>query len=129
MTVADTHAILWLTLQPDLLTPSAGLALMEARRTGTLCIAGITLHEIANQVKRGRVQVNASLTVYLQFLESSFKLLSITASVADRACQFGRAYPKDPADRLIGATAIVHRAKLVTKDTKIHASKEVECIW
>ncbi len=129
MTVADTHAVLWLTLQPELLSASAGLALTDARSAGTLCVADITLHEIAQQVRRGRVEINASLHDYLQFLETSFTLLNITASIADRASQFGRAYPKDPADRLIGATAIVYHAKLVTKDTKIHASKEVECIW
>ena len=129
MTVADTHAVVWLTLQPGLLSALAELELTDARSAGTLCIADITLHEIAQQVKRGRIEINASLHNYLSFLETSFTVLTISASIADRASQFGRAYPKDPADRLIGATAIVHHAKLVTRDTKIHASKEVECIW
>ena len=35
----------------------------------------------------------------------------------------------DPADRLIGATAIVHRAPLLTIDEKLRAVPGLETIW
>ena len=47
----------------------------------------------------------------------------------EQSIRFSPAYPNDPADRLIGATAIVHGMRLVTIDKKIRATKEVDCIW
>ncbi len=35
----------------------------------------------------------------------------------------------DPADRLIAATAILHRATLVSSDAKLRKLKEVAVIW
>jgi len=35
----------------------------------------------------------------------------------------------DPADRLIGATARLHRAALITSDAKLRKLKEVTTIW
>ncbi len=129
MIVVDTHALLWLTQEPKQLSALASQTLMQARAEGALAIADITLSEIAYAVTRGRVTIDHPLPVYLRFVESLFRVLPIDSQVAERAMYFRPPYPKDPADRLIGATAIVHHAKLVTRDTKIHASKEVECIW
>ena len=38
-------------------------------------------------------------------------------------------YPKDPADRIIGATALVEGLPLLTADRAIRGSKTVETIW
>lgn len=129
MIVVDTHALLWLTQEPKQLSALASETLIEARADGVLAIADITLNEIAYLVTRARVTIDSPLPIYLRFIESLFRVLPIDAQIAERAMHFRPPYPKDPTDRLIGATAIIHHAKLVTKDTKIHASKEVECIW
>ena len=129
MIVVDTHALLWLTQEPKQLSALASQTLMESRANGDLAIADITLSEIASAVTRGRVTIDSPLPVYLRFVESLFRVLPINSQIAERAMYFRPPYPKDPADRLIGATALVHHARLVTKDTRIHASKEVECIW
>ena len=39
------------------------------------------------------------------------------------------AYPKDPADRIIGATALVEGISLVTADEDIRKSKALRTIW
>jgi PIN domain nuclease of toxin-antitoxin system len=54
-------------------------------------------------------------------------VLAITPDIAATAA----ALPihGDPADRLIVATAIVHRAPLVTKDQRIRAAGVVETLW
>ena len=38
-------------------------------------------------------------------------------------------YPKDPADRIIGATAPVEGLSLITADRAIQRSKVVHTIW
>jgi PIN domain nuclease of toxin-antitoxin system len=129
MIVVDTQAVIWLTQANSQLSKAAEQALARGRIEGSLAISDITLREIAMLVSRGRVIVSTPLEVYLEFIESLFKILPITAKVADRSVRFGPNYPNDPADRIIGATAIVHGAKLVTKDELIRASGEVDCVW
>ena len=129
MIVVDTHAVIWLTQEQDMLSTAARVALMEGRREGRLAIADITLQEIAFQVVRGRVVVSAPLEGYLRFIESLFRVLPITGEIAERSVHFSPLFPRDPADRLIGATALVHGARLVTRNELIHASGEVQCIW
>jgi PIN domain nuclease of toxin-antitoxin system len=38
-------------------------------------------------------------------------------------------YPKDPVDRMIGATAIVEGLKLITADRAMRKSRAVTTIW
>ena len=78
---------------------------------------------------QGGIRVSASLIEYLQQLERTFVVLPITASIADRSMHFSENYPKNPTDRIIGATALVHGVQLVTADKKIRASGEVNCVW
>jgi PIN domain nuclease of toxin-antitoxin system len=129
MILVDTQAVIWLTQANLKLSKVAERTLTDGRREGTLAVADITLREIAMLVSRGRVIVSSPLEIYLEFIESLFKVLPITAKIAERSVRFGTAYPNDPADRIIGATAIVHGAKLVTKDELIRASGEVDCVW
>lgn len=78
---------------------------------------------------KGRMVLPTPLTAYLRYLETTFIVLPITAAIAERSTLFGRGYPSDPTDRLIGATALVHGLQLVTADRGIIASGEVDCIW
>jgi PIN domain nuclease of toxin-antitoxin system len=49
----------------------------------------------------------------------SFRLLPITPEIALRAYEWPEDFHGDPADRLIAATASVHRLTLVTSDEKL----------
>ena len=129
MIVVDTHAVIWLTQDQELLSVAASAAMIKGRREGRLAIADITLREIAMQIRRGRLSVSSPLDVYLHFIESLFNVLPVDGRIAERSTRFGSTYPNDTADQLIGATAIVHGASLVTKDEGIRSSGEVNCIW
>ena len=129
MIALDTHTAIWLTQDKAKLSGAARRALVEGRIEGGLAIADITLREIAMLVSYGRVSVSTPLGMYLRFVESLFRVLPVTAEIAEQSVRFSPAYPNDPADRLIGATAIVHGMKLITIDKRIRASKEVDCIW
>jgi PIN domain nuclease of toxin-antitoxin system len=127
--VVDTHAAIWLTQEPTQLSSEATRVMAEAREAGGLAIADITLREIAWLVSTGRISIRPQLAAYLDFVESLFQVIPISGRIAERSMQFTAAYPRDPADRLIGATAVVYGVRLVTKDAPIRRSGEVECIW
>ena len=130
MILADTHVVLWLALEPEQLSANALKALKEAReRMGGLAIADISLWEIAIAVKRGKVDLESDLSGFLRSVEETYRVIPVTAEIAERGAQFSRAYPRDPADKLIGATALVHGLQLVTKDDLIRASGEVPVVW
>jgi PIN domain nuclease of toxin-antitoxin system len=128
--LADTQIVIWATIEPAKLSVAASKALTDARRSGAgMGIASSTLWELAMAVSRGRIRPDATLTSYLKLVEKNFVVYPITAAVAEASTHFSDRYPKDPTDRIIGATALVHRLKLLTADQKILESGEVPCIW
>jgi PIN domain nuclease of toxin-antitoxin system len=60
---------------------------------------------------------------------SGVVILPITAEIAAIAVQFSDDYPKDPADRLIGATAMAEGLALVTRDERIQKHQRLKTIW
>ena len=94
-----------------------------------MAISDITLIEIAVGESKRRIQLNASLETFLTEVESRFVVLPITGRVCVSAMGLPAAYPKDPADRIIGATALVEGISLVTADNDIRKSKALHTIW
>ncbi len=129
MILVDTHIVVWLALDPTRLSRKATAAIIEARSSGGVAIAGVTLWELAMLAIRERIQLTASLESFLREVEERFVVLPLTGEIARRSVQFTERYPLDPMDRIIGATALIEGIPLVTKDEKIRASKEVSFVW
>ena len=128
--IVDTHAVVWSSFEPGRLSSRAVDALVKARDSGIgLAIADMTLWEIAMLVSRKKVLIPSSLNVYLRQVEARFTVIPLSGDIAERSVAFSDAYPGDPADRIIGATALVHSLPLVTADERIRRSGEVPCIW
>jgi len=126
----DTHVVLWLTTDSGKLSSKARSAIEDARRNGEgLAICDITLLELATLLGRGRIQIDISLESFLEEVESRFAVLPITSRACARAVSLPATYPKDPADRIIGATALVEGLPLITADRMIRRSKTVRAIW
>jgi len=94
-----------------------------------VCIAAITLWEIAMLVEKKRLALNLAV---LPWLEDSMRktgvlVLPLTAQIAVSATTIP--YFRDPSDRLIAATALTHGVPLVTKDERIQRSGVVATIW
>ena len=130
MILCDTHVVVWLALEPHRISRKARAAIEETRQRGeALAISDITLLEIATLQKRRRVRLDTSLETFLAEVESRFAVLPITARVCARAMGLPPAYPKDPADRVIAATALVEGVPLLTADGDIRRSRVVSTIW
>lgn len=130
MILVDTHVVIWLAFDKNQISPKARTAIDDARKNADgLAISDITLLELATLVNRGRIHLNISLESFLQEVESRFVVLPSTGRACARAMGFPATYPKDPADRIIGATALVEGLSLLTADRKIHRSRAVQTIW
>jgi PIN domain nuclease of toxin-antitoxin system len=129
MILLDTHVVIWLAQEIERLSQPAKAAIAEGRANGGLAISSLTLFETAQLVSKGRLRVEPSLERFLAELETLFVIKQVDARVASAAAKFTEPYPRDPMDRLIGATAIVEGLTLVTADERIRQSEQVQTIW
>ena len=130
MILVDTHVVVWLAFDQDQISRKARVAIDNARRKGDgLAISDITLLELATLASKGRVRLNISLESFLQEVEARFVILPISGRACVRAIGLPSAYPKDPADRIIGATALVEGLPMLTADREIRRSKALQTIW
>jgi PIN domain nuclease of toxin-antitoxin system len=96
-----------------------------------LAISSITVWELALLFARGvlRSQSTVESAVRSVLSRSGVVIMPITAEVAAIAAQFSDDYSKDPADRLIGATAMAEGMALVTRDEGIRKHHRLKTIW
>jgi len=76
-----------------------------------------------------RIPLNVSLESFLFQMEGRFTVLAMNGEICARAYTLPPKYFKDPADRIIAATALVGGLTLVTADTQIRNSRAVPTIW
>ena len=128
--LVDTLVVVWLAFDQGQLSRKARAAIDDARKSaGGLAISHITLLELATLVGKGRIRLDISLESFLQEVESRFVVLPMSGKVCARATELPDVYPKDPADRIIGATALVEGLPLLTSDRQIRRSKAVRTVW
>src|SRR5260370_17098097 len=94
-----------------------------------MAVCDITLLELTTLASKGRIQLGLSLESILQEIEARFVILPIRSRACARAMSFPTTYPKDPADRIIAATALVEGLSLITADREIRRSNLVPTIW
>jgi len=126
----DTHVVVWLALEPNRISRPAHTAIDEARHAVRgLAISDFTLVELSMLLRKKQFELAVSPEAFLREVERRFVILPITAIVAFQALELPASYPKDPADRIIGATALIQGIPLVTADAQIHKSRVVPTIW
>lgn len=104
-------------------------AIQTARLEGGLAISSVTLYELACLVTRNRVVMSTPLSAFLEEVASRFIVKNISAAIAIASVQLTEPYPKDPMDRLIGATALVNGIPLITADERIRQSGQIQTVW
>jgi len=96
---------------------------------GDLRLQEFLLSRWPGSPKKGRVETTLSVESFARQCASKMTVLPITPEIAARAVSFPDSYPKDPQDRLIGATALVEGINLVTHDKLIRKSGMIPVIW
>jgi PIN domain nuclease of toxin-antitoxin system len=118
----DTHIVLWLDCGDDHLRSSTR-ALIDGcwRNGGTIFLSAVTVWEIALLVDIGRIELDVPIEAWVKrFLERpGIEAVPLGHGPASRAYQFHHLEHRDPADRLLIATAIELACPLVTYDERI----------
>jgi len=124
--VLDTHAVVWWTLEPARLGRAAAREIAQAERIG---VPAIDFWEVAVLVRKGRLELDVSVADWADRVLAIPKVecLALDDRVALRADALSM--HGDPADRFIVATALEHRARLITKDAAVRRLKVVETVW
>jgi PIN domain nuclease of toxin-antitoxin system len=126
----DTHVVVWLAFDQSQLSRNAKAAINDARQNGDgLAISDITLLELTTLSRKARIRLDINLESFLHEVEARFIVLPISGRACVRALALPATYPKDPADRIIGATAIVEGMSLLTADREIRRSRALRTIW
>ena len=121
LVLLDTHVWLWLVAgSPDLAT-EARHTIDRAAAAGTLRIAAISLWEIALLASRGRIVLSKSIGSWLAeaLADPAPAIDPLSPQIAVEACSLPEAFHRNPADRMIVATARITNAILITRDQQI----------
>lgn len=129
MVVVDTHAWLWWTDDPALLSPRARRAIEEADAIG---VPTICCWELAMLVERRRIALERDVGLWVRqaLAQERVEALPLTAKLAlDAALLERERFVGDPADRIVYATARAAGSPLVTKDRRLHAFDSALAVW
>lgn len=118
----DTHIFAWWQSASGRLSKAHARTLLELEKRGEpVAISAITLRELAVMVERRRHEIPVSLDLWFEQIESGSKVqvLPLTAQIAAESARLGADSPRDPADKIIVATARCHGLRLMTADEHI----------
>ncbi len=124
----DTHVVVRWLCDAKRLSREQLRAIDQCERRGEpLGVSAITLLEVAILARAGELRIEGLLEEFLETLDRKpFRILPLTPAVAFEAGSLRSL--KDPADRVIAATARVHGLQLVTSDERIVASSVVRTV-
>ena len=121
----DTHVWVWSQESPKQLGPTAQSAVAD--EDNALFVSPVSSLEIARLVRGGRLTLAGRLQTWVT--ESLCALLAdtvpLTHEIAITAYDLPGKFHRDPADRMLVATAMVHDLTLVTADERILAYPHV----
>jgi PIN domain nuclease of toxin-antitoxin system len=82
----------------------------------TVAISAISCWELGQLVKRQRVEISLPLDEWVQVAVEDIQVLPIDREIALKAAQLPE-HHRDPADRMIIATALIYDASLISLDS------------
>jgi PIN domain nuclease of toxin-antitoxin system len=126
----DTHVWFWSLSEPEKLSRSA-LGKIKREKPDQRGIASISLWEFAMMISHKRIELKTTAEKWLEYAvhKSGLKVFELTYPVSLDACELPGGFHRDPADRIIVATARINGITLVTKDQKILRYPHVKSFW
>jgi len=125
--ILDTCVFIWLGLEQEKLTSDA----MSAIQANRLAISDITFLEIGCLVRKNRLNISCTASDFANLVVEAhdIEVISITPEIVEIALGLPQEVNKDPADRIIVATALSLGATLITKDDRLRRYPHVDTLW
>ena len=121
MILLDTCALLWWTVEPEALSTAARKKAKTFPREGC-AISSITVWEIGIKINKGKLDIQMTLDEYVKRICRIDYLTIIPVNehiwLRNILLEWEN---RDPADRTIVATALLHNLPVMTKDNMIDA--------
>lgn len=123
----DTHILVWWAGELGRLSRRQKAALADLTPESPAWVSEITFWEIANLISLGRIELDLPLREWLERATAPplVRTSGITPAVASEVASLPDSFHRDPADRVLVATARVLDATLATRDRKIIDSRLV----
>ena len=117
----DTHILLWWLGPASRLSPGQWKVIEQAGPEEPLWVSEITLWEIATLLSLDRIELRLPLRDWLEKATAPplVRRLGISPAVAAEVAALPDTFHRDPADRILVATARVYGATLLTQDQRI----------
>jgi len=130
MILLDTHVWWWSLTEPENLSEIAFETIAQIK-TDQRAIASISIWEFAMMAEKKRIELKVSVSKWLlsAINDTGLRVIELSPDIAIESCRLPGDFHKDPADRIIVATARIHNFSLVTKDQKIRDYPHVKAIW
>jgi PIN domain nuclease of toxin-antitoxin system len=132
MIAIDTHVLVWLaTGARQMISKKAMKRISEELVNGQIWVSAISAWEIAMLVERERLVLSIDVESWLQKVGeiNAIRFQPVTNKIALESVRLPGEFHKDPADRMIVATARTMGLALVTADEKIQAYPHVNSVW
>jgi PIN domain nuclease of toxin-antitoxin system len=130
--VIDSHVLYWWLEGHPRLSPQA-LQIIEAAETGTtqLPLSPVSFWELARKEGRGSFSSRRPVREWPGILDKAdwIEIVPTTTQIWLLSAELNWAH-KDPADRIIAATALLRGVPVLTRDRLFHQSDcPVEAVW
>lgn len=126
----DTHILVLWVSSPEELSPAQRHLLEASSGSAPMLVSDISLWEIATLVSLGRMALDRPLRDWLERAVAPplVRRLDISPAVAAAVADLPDTFHRDPADRIIVATARVMGAVLLTNDERIRSAGIVQTV-
>jgi PIN domain nuclease of toxin-antitoxin system len=127
--VIDTHVLLWWAMDRGQLSTTALSTLQKVEHAGGYA-STISFWELATKVKRGKLVLPISVAELADRFErsSSVELVPVDTQIWLRSAALDWDH-RDPADRVIVATAHSKGVSVLTKDDAIRSWAGISSVW
>ncbi|MFH2085249.1 MAG: type II toxin-antitoxin system VapC family toxin [bacterium] len=131
MILLDTNAFIWWLSDRDKLSSRALSSINSHAVDNKILISSMSIWEICLLVQKKRIDIHDSLENWVSGLKKlpDLEFIPIDNDIAYQATNLPGIFHKDPADRIIVATARFLGATLITSDKLIFRYKHVKTIW
>jgi PIN domain nuclease of toxin-antitoxin system len=132
MIVIDTHILVWWVSGEKSLSATAAKMIKDTLANGSeVIISSISAWEVSMLIEKGRLVLSMDVESWLDEVTQieGVRFVPVDNEISIKSTVLPGEFHKDPADRMIVATARKLAVPLVTADDKIINYEHVKTVW